>query len=291
MTESVVQLKSRNACLLNAGKVDDFWVQGFVRVPRFIEPNEVVELGRIFATFFTQRAGRKKGNHYDLAGTDEESTKPVLPQLVNPSEHCPDLQNTQFWARARQVAVELLGPGCSLQNEHAILKPAGYGAETPWHQDEAYWAPDLEYESLSIWLPLQPVDEKNGCLRFVPGSHRGEVLEHRSLGNNVRIHGLEAVNQEHPDGVGCSLKTGGVTIHHCRTLHSSGANRTEASRYAYILGFGRPPGIRSYARDFSWKNARRTARDERRRQSGTKPTSDGRRMIMVETPAPTQING
>ncbi|MDB6042320.1 MAG: Deoxyhypusine synthase [Gammaproteobacteria bacterium] len=67
-----------------------------------------------------------------------------------------------------------------------ILKPAHQGGATPWHQDEAYRvAPDFDYRQVSIWVPLQDATLENGCMMYIPGSHRSGVLPHRSRGGIV----------------------------------------------------------------------------------------------------------
>ena len=76
--------------------------------------------------------------------------------------------------------------------DHATLKPARIGAPAAWRQDEAYWDGDQDYSSLSIWTPLQDVDRVNGCMEFMPGSHRSEVRTHHSIGHDPLVHGLEA---------------------------------------------------------------------------------------------------
>ena len=76
---------------------------------------------------------------------------------------------------------------------HLIFKPPRHGAATPWHQDEAYWDTNLDYHAVGAWVPLDDVDVDNGCLWFLPGSHRGEVLPHRHLGDDPTVHILEVV--------------------------------------------------------------------------------------------------
>ena len=60
-------------------------------------------------------------------------------------------------------------------------EPAGRGGATPWHQDEAYRAdPNFAYNQVSFWIPLQHATEQNGCMQFIPGSKKGDLLTHRS---------------------------------------------------------------------------------------------------------------
>ena len=80
----------------------------------------------------------------------------------------------------------MLGEDAALYGEHALLKPALVGPETPWHQDEAFRSPDFVYNELSIWLALQPATLENGCMQFIPGSNKGEVLEHDPMASERR---------------------------------------------------------------------------------------------------------
>ena len=103
--------------------------------------------------------------------------------------------------------------------EHAILKPAYYGALTPWRQDEAHGS-DSGWEQVSFWMPLQEATLENGCMHYIPRSHRAGILDHTSPGNDSTIPALECRGDFDPaDAVACPLPTGGCAIHHGRTLH------------------------------------------------------------------------
>ena len=151
--------------------------------------------------------------------------------------------------------------------DHSILKPAGYGKTTPWHQDEAYWDPWYDSRGLSIWLALQPATVANGCMWFVPGSNHFEILPHRSIGGDTRVHGLELLDDSaaRRDGVPVEIPAGGAVIHHCRTLHYAGPNTTDVQRYAYITGYHAPATKRAARRLVPWQDAKQTPRDARAR--------------------------
>src|SRR5262249_25958331 len=150
-----------------------------------------------------------------------------------------------FRVNALAIARQLLGPETQARGEHAIFKPAGRGAATPWHQDEAYWDPTLDYTAMSLWIPLQEATVENGCMQFIPRSHRQDVLPHHCIDNDPRIHGLEVDSIDPSTAAACPIPAGGATIHHNRTLHYTGPNRTSIPRRAYILGFGLPSTPRS----------------------------------------------
>ena len=124
---------------------------------------------------------------------------------------------------------------------HAINKPPRDGAPTPWHQDEAYWDPHADHTAISVWVPLQDVDESNGCMAFVPGSHREPVLPHRLI--HPDAHGLRLADDTEPAGaVACPIPTGSATVHAGRTLHYAGPNRTDRPRTARRLRVRPPTG-------------------------------------------------
>lgn len=52
-----------------------------------------------------------------------------------------------------------------------LAKRAGTCDNFPLHQDLTF-VDEERYESINLWVPLQRVDERNGCLRVMPGSHR-----------------------------------------------------------------------------------------------------------------------
>ena len=223
----------------------------------------------IYDRLFAEKAGREVGDQFDLAGTDEEGGQAVLPQILGPAKYAPELRDSQLWVNAEAIVMQLLGPDAWFGDGHMIFKPARIGAETPWHQDEAYWDPSLEYNSLSIWVPLQEATVENGCMWFVPATQDEPVHDHRSVGGDVRIHALEMVSPPQSGMVACPLPPGGATFHGSRTYHYTGANQSEVDRRAYILSGGTPAKPRTEPRRFVWNEVKQTARAEREKASKT----------------------
>lgn len=243
-----------------------FHHEGYLTIPAITTAEEVEKLQGVYDHIFAIKAGREEGNHLDLSSTDEDDQPAALPQILNPAKYAPELLNTTFRANALTIARQLLGPEADFGGEHAIMKPARTGVETPWHQDEAYWEPALEHNALSVWIPLQEATLENGCMQFVPGSQMQDVLPHHSIGNNPRVVGLEVDGAEMTaaSAVACPIPAGGATVHHCRTLHYTGPNRSNGPRRAYILALGTPPKQRSAPRNFYWLAQQQTKWQERR---------------------------
>ncbi len=82
-----------------------------------------------------------------------------------------------------EAARRLVGPDLIMWGGEIFAKPPGVGKATPWHQDcynpAIKPAPGRERaRSAMIWIAIDPCDEENGCLRFIPGSGRDGKVEH-----------------------------------------------------------------------------------------------------------------
>jgi len=265
MTVGIDQPASGAMWPLTETDIAAFWHDGYLRMPSITTQSEIAWMREAYDRLFTERRGWDKGDMFDFAGPDELGGAVSVPQLLNPSQHEPRLVNTEFRRNALAIARQLLGPKAKLVFEHAMLKPALTGGKTPWHQDEAFYSKYTNYQSLTFWMPLQDVDRSNGCMEFIPGSHKGPLLQHHSINGDPRIHGLEVDGINAALAVPCMLPAGGASIHHRRTLHYAGPNRSAAPRRAYALGFGVRSRALTLREEHSWNSGRMTDRERRER--------------------------
>lgn len=255
--------------VLTSSQIDEFHQQGFVSIPCIAPPAEVARLVPIFERLFAEQAGRREGAQYDMLGYDdnEEATAQKSPTIINPVDYSSELRNLAYRSNALSVARQILGPKAVLSFEQAIFKPPRFGGPTPWHQDEAYrYDPNFEYNCVSIWMPLLEATVENGCMHYIPGSHKLGVLTHRSVNNDPKIHALECAGQfDAMAAVPVPLPSGGAVMHAARTLHYAGPNRSAGPRYAYIMSFEVPPKPRAMSREFLWNTEKRAAHQQRKR--------------------------
>ncbi len=78
---------------------------------------------------------------------------------------------------------QLIGPDLILWGVTIFGKPARVGKATPWHQDGDYY-PIEPLETLTVWISLDGSKPEQGCMKFIPGSHRDHRIyshhfEHR----------------------------------------------------------------------------------------------------------------
>jgi len=240
-----------------------FMQDGFVAVPGLVPPTELPKLREIYDELFASRAGYEKGDFFDMLDPEDKPEAAKLPQLAWPSKHAPWLAEMQTRARAHDLVASLM-PGAELVWEFAINKPPRQGAETPWHQDEACFTVGTPYrEAISVWIALQDTDVAMGCMRYVPGSHLGQLCEHASVGGDKRAHALTAVNPDVSRAVTVPLKAGDAVMHHSRTMHGAGPNTSDGPRRALTLEFAVRDPAAMIRRDFVWNRDKFTTRDAR----------------------------
>jgi len=263
---------------LSSAQVAFFHENGYLAIPRLTSDEDVARLRASYDRIFAAHAGRELGDHFDLAGRDDEEGKESLPQILHPARYAPEMNDSELLGNTARVARQLLGPDAECEIAHAIFKPARFGAETPWHQDAAYWSPEMRYTAISIWVPLQEATEENGCMQFVPKSHMLDVVPHRSINDDPRIHGLEIhpFARDHVKSfASCPLPAGGATFHGPYMLHHTGANRSTVPRRALILNAGLPPVRRETPLRFAWMEGKVTARDARAKAAAEKGLDPG----------------
>ncbi|MBH05117.1 MAG: hypothetical protein CMJ20_02225 [Phycisphaeraceae bacterium] len=244
--------------MLSANQINLFTQDGFMALSPFASPADTAVIRSTCNRLLAEQVGREAGDHFDLSGQSKNLKMAALPQIMNPSKYVPELSELGYRRQACSLAELLLGPDITLLNEHMIMKPAFHGGQTPWHQDQAYHDPGLIYTNVNIWLALADATIENGCMQYVPGSHKMDVLPHHPIGHNPQAVGLEVdqPQQYAAQAKVCPVSAGGVVVHRSYMLHYAGPNQTDRCRPAYVLVYGCEPRRRARSLNFSWLTGR-----------------------------------
>jgi hypothetical protein len=142
---------------------------------------------------------------------------------------------------------QVLGPDVILWGSSFWGKPARSGKKTQWHQDSNWW-PMRPLVTCSIWISIDEASTENGCLRYVPGSHKWPVLPHFDesmqgvIGSSIAesmINDLDARNVE--------LKPGEFSMHQANLVHGSEENRSNRRRAGLVIRY--MPASSAFERD------------------------------------------
>ena len=238
--------------IINEDLKSQFLENGFIKLDRVIGTDELAWYSELYDKLFNEDTAAKRK---ELGGRDDKG-RDALPQILSPSKTYPELAETPYFQRLQAISRFILGPDANFLHDHMILKPAGYGAVTPWHQDQAYHDPAYRYTSINFWMPIEDATPENGCMHYVRGSHRSAiVMPHRHLIEEDTQTAMVAFGQEYwnANGEAVPCPAGSVTLHHSYTLHYAGPNRTAQPRRAYIIVFGLLPRKSNHPFHFPWR--------------------------------------
>lgn len=136
-----------------------------------------------------------------------------------------------------KIAEVLLGAPAVPRNLQYFNKPPGVGQPTPPHQDGYYFMLQ-PCEALTMWLALEEADEETGCVRYVRGSHKLGMREHRRTQTLGFSQGIVDYPTAHDSAneMPCPAHPGDLLAHDAMTIHRADANRS-ARRSRRALGF------------------------------------------------------
>lgn len=208
---------------------------GYFIVRNAVDSDGVDAMRRVILEFVTGQRSLDSMSElvqeFDAMPMDELKDK--LRKLSGIGRTTPEMWNG-WYANPRVLSVvrQFLGDTIYLKYDSVFLKPAKVGGATPWHQDIGLWL-DTNTDAFNAWLAVDPATKENGCLQFIPGTHRTEVITHVKYPDQV--HGelprrlVERTIAEH--GVDhIELAPGDCVMWHSHLWHFSPPNTSNKRR-------------------------------------------------------------
>lgn len=150
------------------------------------------------------------------------------------------LRDLVFDPRITEPLAQLLGvEQLRFWHDQVFYKPPGHPGVVPWHQDYSYWTRTTPARHITINIMLDDADTENGCLQFVPGSHRWGLLPSLPFDSTleaIRAH-LSADQAAAFRPQAAPLRAGHATVHHSHTLHGSAGNASPRPRRALVFNY------------------------------------------------------
>ena len=141
-------------------------------------------------------------------------------------------------------AVEaVIGPDIMVWGSTFFIKEPHSTGFVSWHQDLRYWGLEDSGAMVSAWLALGPVNQANGCMRFIPGSHDLGLAQHKDYfdAENFLYRGQRAqVDIDESTAVHVELEPGQISLHHGFLLHASAPNLSDQRRVGFTINFIAP---------------------------------------------------
>ena len=234
---------------LTQAQVASFWEDGFLVVGKVLEDGLIEEMRREYDDEFSpERRSQRPIRNLAVADDDhdhDEGDQQEMLQFMQISEHNLQFHQLTYHEGILDIIEDLIGPNIQQFHNQALNKPPHHGGPIFWHQDNAYWK-CLPANLVSCWLTLDDVDLHNGAMQFIPGSHLRPMIHDQAQGSDVLLDMGKLVDDS--KAVVGDLPAGGITLHHCQTLHRTAPNTTDRQRRALAIHF-MTPGTKSARTD------------------------------------------
>ena len=232
---------------LSQQQIDSYQENGFTVVEDFLSSEELEEWRAALeealqhrGNYALPRTVENEMNAEPRQDTEAESATAyyanVFIQRVNLWMDNPRMKELILDERIGKMACELEGiDAIRVWHDQTLIK-APWGNPTGWHLDNPYWSFHSEH-AISIWVALDDATIENGCLWFIPGSHKKKSFENVGIGPNMgdlfKVHPEWGKMKAAP----APMKAGSASFHNGLTAHGAGANMTPGFRRAMTCAF------------------------------------------------------
>ena len=227
--------------MLTQTQIDQFWRDGVLTVPNAVTSAQLNALNAEIAGWVEESCAHSEPfgpptlddrPRFDM-GAEHTADKPALRRVNNPSDISDAYMDAMSNAAMTDMVNQLIGPNLKFHHCKINLKLPGSDTTVHYHQDFLF-TPHTNDDVVTALLMLDDVTEENGCLRVVPGSHRGPMLSLYQDGRFVgAVSGTEEVRLL-SESIPVTGKAGSACLMHTRLAHGSAPNGSDRSRNLYI---------------------------------------------------------
>jgi phytanoyl-CoA hydroxylase len=219
---------------ITQAQIDSYQADGFVVIEDFLTPDELTTWRQYVDEAVAQREDRKLADGRMRAGDSYYDR--VFVQRINLWTDHDGMRELMLDARLGQMAAYLAQvDGIRIWHDQALMKQP-WANPTGWHLDNPYWS-FSSHAAISIWVALDDATLENGCLYFVPGTHKLATFDNVGIGEN-----MGDLFRVYPDwarmpSVAAPMKAGSCSFHNGLVAHGAGANMTPGWRRAMTCAY------------------------------------------------------
>jgi phytanoyl-CoA hydroxylase len=224
----------------------EFYVDnGYLVMEEFLDVSELEHWRTAVDNAVQQRGGQRfsfETTHDGEASQSPEAREQqayydhVFTQRVNLWQTNDEVRELMLDPALGRVPTELAGVGgVRIWHDQALVK-GPYANPTAFHLDVPYWS-FTSADAITIWVALDDATLENGCLYYVPGSHKAQKFDNVGIGPSIGA--LFDVYPEWGDvaAQACPVRAGGALFHNGLTFHGAGANMTPGRRRAMTCAY------------------------------------------------------
>lgn len=222
---------------LSKEQIEHFEEYGYITNIKILE-EEQVDILRAELEQIRDPEHPGRGLFYEYHGNQSTDPNTVLFHSLGHWRITPGFHDALWNPAFVKPASQLLGDkAIRMWHDQLFCKPAQHGGVVAWHQDYSYWVRTIPMQHLTCWIGLDDADTENGCLNYVPGSHRWGLLNRLELGGEMDAIFAQLTDEQRSQikPVPMVLKKGHACFHHPLMLHGSFENKSQRSRRAMVL--------------------------------------------------------
>ena len=223
-------------------QIEFYRKNGYIIIENFLNTQELENWRTNVEEALKERKGQKmpgksiKVGEDDGINIDADYFKNVFDQLLNLWQTNDKVKKLMLDEKIGKMAAELSGvDGIRIWHDQALIKRP-WANPTSWHLDTPFWS-FSDRKALSIWVALDDVTLENGCMFFIPGSHKETTFESPHIGKNVGdIFNFypQFINAK---SIPAIMKAGSCSFHNGLTIHGAHANMTSGYRRAMTCAY------------------------------------------------------
>ena len=222
---------------LSKQQVDFFKENGYLGGVKMLDEHQINHLKKELADI----ADPKHPGHelfYEFHSNESTNPDTILFHALGAWRITEGFHDVLWNPRFLVAASQLLGDhGVRFWHDQLFWKPPKKGGVVAWHQDYSYWTRTKPVAHLTCWCSLDDATVENGCLQYVPGSHRWGLLDKPNLAGDLLsiMDYLSEDQKKEFKPVHVEVKAGEAIFHHSLTLHGSGENKSNHARRAFVI--------------------------------------------------------
>ncbi|RIK38860.1 MAG: phytanoyl-CoA dioxygenase [Chloroflexi bacterium] len=216
-------------------QIDTYRENGFVIIKDFLTPEEL-ERWRAAVDAAIDARGKERilGRKEKLA--DDSYYNNVFVQRVNLWMDNEPIRNLILDRRIGRMAARLAGvDGVRIWHDQALVKQP-WANPTGWHLDNPYWSFHSR-DAITIWVALDDATLENGCLWFLPGTHKSATFDNVGIGPNIGDLFKVYPQWRAIKAVPAPMKAGSCSFHNALLAHGAGPNFTPGWRRAMTCAY------------------------------------------------------
>jgi len=227
---------------LTKEQIASYQSNGFIVIDNFLLPEELDRWRTSVNKAVKDRAGKKMPGKDIIVGEDDGINEDsgyyakVFDQLLNLWQTDAEVKKIMLDERIGKMAADLANvDSIRVWHDQALFKRP-WANPTGWHLDTPFWS-FSDKNAISIWVALDDATLENGCLYFIPGSHKETKFDKIAIGKNMDSLFEIYPQFTHSKSVAAPMKAGSCSFHNGLTIHGAGANMTSRFRRAMTCAY------------------------------------------------------